>query len=78
MSRPKETRTSPPFVAAKLYSRTSRDGKKYLSGRLGGVRVLIMPNRDKQCDSDPSYMLLFAEASPWTGNKDASSEGSGR
>jgi hypothetical protein len=32
--------------AARLWERTSAKGTRYMSGRLGGVKVVIMPNRD--------------------------------
>jgi hypothetical protein len=38
--------SSPLLQAAKLWQRTSARGTTYMSGRLGGVRVVIMPNRD--------------------------------
>jgi len=38
--------SSPLLQAARLWERTSAKGVRYMSGRLGGVKVLIMPNRD--------------------------------
>jgi hypothetical protein len=32
--------------AARLWERTSAKGTRYMSGRLGGVTVVILPNRD--------------------------------
>jgi hypothetical protein len=47
---------------AKLWKRTSGKGQTYLAGRLGGVRVLVMPKRDGE-DGDHTHVLIFAEAS---------------
>ena len=40
--------------AAKLWSKTSKNGNDYLAGRLGGAKVLVMENRDHQSENDPS------------------------
>ena len=52
----------PPLVMARLWEKTSAKGNAYMVGRLGGVKVLIMPNRDRQSDDDPSHLLMVAEA----------------
>lgn len=52
--------------AARLWTRTSGKGKTYLAGRLGGVRVLVMPKRDGE-EGDHTHTLLFAEAPPRDG-----------
>ena len=44
--------SSPLLQAARLWERTSGKGTRYMQGRLGGVRVVIMPNRDHAAD-DP-------------------------
>jgi hypothetical protein len=36
----------PLLQAARLWQRTRSRGTRYMSGRLGGVKVVIMPNRD--------------------------------
>ena len=33
-----------------------------MNGRLGGVKVLVMENRDRKTAEDPSHHLFFAEA----------------
>jgi hypothetical protein len=38
--------SSPLLQAARLWERTSARGTRYMAGRLGGVRVVILPNRD--------------------------------
>ena len=53
---------SPMLKAAGLWAKTSVKGGQYLTGRLGGVKVLILENRDRQSDDDPSHHLFFVEA----------------
>jgi hypothetical protein len=48
--------------AAGLWSKTSVKGGQYLTGRLGGIKVLVMENRDRKTDDDPSHHLFFVEA----------------
>src|SRR3954462_155098 len=48
--------------AAGLWAKTSVKGGWYLTGRLSGVKVLVMENRDRQSDDDPSHHLFFVEA----------------
>jgi CRISPR/Cas system-associated protein Cas7 (RAMP superfamily) len=47
--------------ACKLYPRTSSAGRPYLLGRLGGLRVLVMPKREGEA-GDHTHRLLLAEA----------------
>ena len=47
--------------AARLWRRTRARGAGYLSGRLGGVKVLVMPKREGE-DGDHTHVLFFAEA----------------
>jgi hypothetical protein len=49
------------LTAARLWRKTSAKGVDYLTGRLGGVRVLVMPRREGD-DGDHSHVLLFADA----------------
>jgi hypothetical protein len=53
---------SPLIKAAGLWAKSSVKGGQYLTGRLGGVKVLILENRDRQSDDDPSHILYFTEA----------------
>jgi len=55
------TRSGAMLAACKLYSRTSSAGRPYLVGRLGGLRILILPRREGEA-GDHSHTLLFAEA----------------
>jgi len=52
--------------AARLWERTSAKGNRYLSGRLGGVKVVIMANRDFDAE-DPvkshTHTMFFADGS---------------
>jgi hypothetical protein len=52
----------PMLKAAGLWQKTSVKGGQYLTGRLGGVKVLILENRERQTDDDPSHHLFFVEA----------------
>ena len=47
--------------AAKLWRRTSAKSADYLAGRLGGVKVLVMPKREGEA-GDHTHVLCFAEA----------------
>jgi hypothetical protein len=52
--------------AARLWERTSAKGTRYMSGRLGGVRVVIMPNRDFAEDdaaNSHTHILYFQDGS---------------
>src|SRR5689334_9641564 len=53
---------NPPMKAARLWAKISNGGKRYLTGRLGGVKVLILENRGRQSDNDPTHNLFFVEA----------------
>ena len=55
-------KNSPMLKAAGLWAKSSVKGGHYLTGRLGGVKVLVMENRDRQSDDDPSHHLFFVEA----------------
>ena len=58
--------SSPLLQAARLWERTSAKGIRYMSGRLGGVRVVILPNRDF-VEDDPAnshtHTLFFQDGS---------------
>ena len=56
------TSNSPMLKAAGLWAKTSVKGGQYLTGWLGGVKVLVMENRDRKTDDDPSHHLFFVEA----------------
>ena len=48
--------------AAGLWAKTSAKGNRYLVGRLGGVKLLILANHDRAGEADPTHVLYFAEA----------------
>lgn len=54
--------------ACKLYARTSGKGTSYLVGRLGGLRVLVMPKREAEA-GDHTHTLLLAEAPQREGDR---------
>jgi hypothetical protein len=53
---------SPMLKATGLWQKTSGKGGQYLTGRLGAMKVLVMENRDRKTDDDPSHILYFVEA----------------
>ena len=62
MNTPNDTRRGGALIpAAKLWRRTSARGGDYLAGRLGRLRVLVMPKRDGD-DGDHSHVLMVTEA----------------
>ena len=53
----------PLIKAAKLWAKVSaQTGATYLTGRLGGCRVLVMENRDRQGEQDPTHWLMLGDA----------------
>ena len=60
----------PMLKAAGLWAKSSVKGGQYLTGRLGGVKVLVMENRDRQGDDDPSHHLFVVEAAPRQGSQE--------
>lgn len=57
----------PLLQAARLWARTSAKGSQYMSGRLGGVKVLIMANRDHNPDDGQqshTHILYFSDGTP--------------
>lgn len=43
-----------------LWKNKSKDGKPYLAGSIGNLRLLVFPN-DKMKDTDPDYRVCIAE-----------------
>jgi hypothetical protein len=56
------TNNGPMLKATGLWQKTNVKGGQYLTGRLGGVKVLVMENRDRHSDDDSSHILYFVEA----------------
>ena len=50
-------------VLTHLWQRTSARGERDLSGWLGNLTVLAMPNRDRQNDGDAIHVLPLADRS---------------
>ena len=57
-----QPKPAPLIKAAPLWAKSSAKGGQYLTGRLGGMKVLILENRDRKTDDDPSHHLFFVEA----------------
>jgi hypothetical protein len=56
-----DNRGGPMLVACKLFPRTSGKGTPYLLGRLGGLRILILPRREGE-GGEHTHVLMLAEA----------------
>jgi hypothetical protein len=52
------------LLAAKLWEKTSAAGNRYLIRRLGGVRILILENRDRGAEDEGDFHLFFVDGSP--------------
>jgi hypothetical protein len=52
-------KNSPMLMAAGLWAKSSVKGGQYLTERLGAMKVLILENRDRQTDDDPSHHLFL-------------------
>jgi hypothetical protein len=57
-----QPKPAPLIKAGGLWAKSSAKGGQYLTGRLGGMKVLVLENRDRKTDDDPSHHLCFAEA----------------
>lgn len=47
-----------------LWSNKDKSGNTYLSGRIGGVKVLIFKNNKKTEDKHPDFNLMIDKYSP--------------
>jgi hypothetical protein len=45
-----------------LWKNKTKDGKTYLSGTLGGARVMVFPNDFKRKETDPDYNVVLSPA----------------
>jgi hypothetical protein len=60
---------TPMLRATGPWKRTSAKGADYFAGRLGGVKIVILENRESgRTESDPTHYLFFAEPTSPTGN----------
>jgi hypothetical protein len=57
------TQAVPLIPACRLWKKQSAAGQSYLAGRLGGLRVLIMANKERQSDQDHTHVLLITAVS---------------
>jgi hypothetical protein len=46
--------------ATGLWRKKSKKGTDYLAGRMGGVKVIIMPNTKRTNDNEPTHHMFFA------------------
>lgn len=53
--------------ATGLWKQKDKAGNTYLTGMMGGVRVLIFPVKEKKSDKSPDYSLCFAPNEPKEG-----------
>ena len=60
--------------ACKLWEKVSAKGNRYPVGRLGSVRVLVMPNTRPEREGDATHVLMFADGQPNTSSQAAPSE----
>ena len=44
-----------------LWRNQSKDGKTYLAGSVGGLRVFVFENKFKDGENDPDYILSVAQ-----------------
>ena len=47
-----------------LWRNETKDGKAYLAGSLGSLRLMIFENAFKESEKDPDYVLSIAQAKP--------------
>jgi uncharacterized protein (DUF736 family) len=43
-----------------LWKKTSKKGDTYLAGRLGDMRILVMANKNRSSDDEPTHVVLLA------------------
>jgi hypothetical protein len=67
-------KSSPLLKAANLWVKSSAKGGQYFTGRMGAMKVLILENRDRKGDDDPSHHLFFAEAAPRQDRREGAQE----
>jgi hypothetical protein len=55
--------------ACRLWEKTSAKGNRYLIGRMGGVRVMVLENNRRESEGDNTHTLMFAEAPQYDGTR---------
>lgn len=48
------------FRVCGFFKRKGKDGQTFLSGSLGSINLLVMPNKFKTEDKHPDYSLFIA------------------
>jgi hypothetical protein len=59
--RQNDNRSGVMLAACRLYPRTSSGGRPYLLGRLGNLRLLVLPKREGEV-GEHTHVLMLAEA----------------
>ncbi|WP_372623050.1 hypothetical protein [Falsiroseomonas sp.] len=54
---------APLIEGCRLFERVSRKGRRYLTGRLGGLRIVVWEAND---GGEHSHVLMFGAAAPPT------------
>ena len=62
--------------ACKLWEKVFAKGNRYLIGRMGGVRVMVMTNTRPEDENDASNVLMFAEPPQYNQSQAAPDESS--
>ncbi|MBU8540002.1 hypothetical protein [Falsiroseomonas tokyonensis] len=68
MAGPTHFQNSGLLEACRLWRKVSDRGTEYLTGRLGGVKVTILPKREG-AEGDHSHTLVFAEPAKREGSR---------
>lgn len=55
-------RYPPSITAARLYERTSAKGNTYMTGRLGGLKAVIIKTKEADDQGHPIWELKFSAA----------------
>jgi hypothetical protein len=57
-------RPPPKLSACFLYEKVDRKGRKYLKGKMGGLSVLVVENKDPNIPNAAPFSLHFAAPFP--------------
>jgi len=53
---------APSFPLTRLFRKTSKEGKTYFTGRLGGARIALLKSKETADDGGEIWTLLISEA----------------
>jgi hypothetical protein len=59
---------------ARLYEKTSKNGTRYFTGRMGQARVLLFRDREQPADGDQVWSLMLEAVEPEAGQTAARSK----